>query len=75
MKAILYIIGTIATLFILVLILAANSKPSYDGSFSKPKTLYQECKEGASHMRSDRETEDVMRNMCDRLPVENADLR
>lgn len=72
MKTFLYIVATIAALFILLMIIAVNTGPSISAT---PKTQYQACKQAAEHMRSNRETEDVMRNMCDRLPVENADMR
>jgi len=70
MKTFGYIVGTIATLFIILLIVATNIAPP-----NRKHTQYEDCKDMAEHQRSDRETEDVMRNMCDLLPVENADLR
>lgn len=71
-----YLFGIPAALFILFVIIGLSGGWDKLGEgHSRVQTKYAQCKEAASHMRSDRETEEVMRGLCDRLPVENADMR
>jgi hypothetical protein len=68
MEAIKWVGGTLVVMFIVLAIAGNNSPP-------RKLTKYQECVESSKHARSENDTQMIQRELCDKLPVEAADMR